>query len=302
MGTSKASLDLSGTPSLIALSGNELRLGTEGNNDIVFVRNGSVVGRVSSAGLVAQFDLANNSWLQARNAANSADLDLIRATAANATQLNTASGTSIALSVNGSTTWSVSSALTQDGTNGSDIVFNVSGTGLRMGTSDGADTGILMLSGGGAQNSSIRGAYCLLNGNEATGTGQAIIGAGNVAGALVRLFTSGAHPVEFYTAATLRMGVSGAGSITLERTNTAGGTTGNQTINKMAGSVNFAAAATTLTVTNSLVSATSNVFCAVQTGDATAAIKNVVPGAGSFVITLSAAATAETRVAFWVTN
>lgn len=87
-----------------------------------------------------------------------------------------------------------------------------------------------------------------------------------------------------------------------DATLTAGGTTGNQTIDKSAGSVNFAAAATTLTVTDSLVSTSSIIICTVLTNDGTAAIKNVVPGAGSFVITLTAAATAETRVGFVVIN
>lgn len=88
----------------------------------------------------------------------------------------------------------------------------------------------------------------------------------------------------------------------LDQTLTAGGTTGNQTINKSAGSVNFAAAATTLTVTCNKCTTSSIVVCTVLTDDATATIKNVVPGAGSFVITLTAAATAETRVGFWVLN
>lgn len=98
-----------------------------------------------------------------------------------------------------------------------------------------------------------------------------------------------------------RMGINGP-SLELERTNTAAGTTGAQTIDKMAGSVNFAAGATTLVVTNSLVAATSNIICMVQTNDATAVLKNCVPAAGSFTITLTAPATAETRVAFWVLN
>ena len=88
----------------------------------------------------------------------------------------------------------------------------------------------------------------------------------------------------------------------LDQTLTATGTTGNQTINKSAGSVNFAAAATTLTVTCNKCTANSVVICTVLTNDAAATIKNVVPAAGSFVITLGAAATAETRVGFWVLN
>jgi len=85
-------------------------------------------------------------------------------------------------------------------------------------------------------------------------------------------------------------------------TDTAGGTTGAQVIDKPKGSVNFAAAASSLVVTNSLVTADSHVYAVVKTADATAWIKNVVPGAGAFTINLGAAATAETRVAFWVTN
>jgi hypothetical protein len=85
-------------------------------------------------------------------------------------------------------------------------------------------------------------------------------------------------------------------------TNTAGGTTGNQTINKPSGTVNFAAAATAITVTNSTCSANSIVLAVVRTNDSTATIKNVVPAAGSFVITLTAGATAETSVGFLVLN
>lgn len=100
--------------------------------------------------------------------------------------------------------------------------------------------------------------------------------------------------------ATTKFAIAGTGAWTVYGTDTAAGTTGAQTINRPSGSVNFAAAATTLVVTNSLVSATSRVFCSIATDDATATIKNVVPASGSFTITLTAAATAETRVVFWV--
>lgn len=85
-------------------------------------------------------------------------------------------------------------------------------------------------------------------------------------------------------------------------TNTAGGTTGAQTINKPSGTVNFAAAATSLVVTNSLCTTSSIVFAVVRTNDTTATIKNVVPGSGSFTINLGAAATAETSVGFFIIN
>lgn len=88
----------------------------------------------------------------------------------------------------------------------------------------------------------------------------------------------------------------------LDETITAGGTTGNQTINKYAGSVNFAAAATSLTVTNSLVTTNSVIICTVATNDATMTSCNCVAGSGSFVINANAAATGETRVNFIVTD
>ena len=92
------------------------------------------------------------------------------------------------------------------------------------------------------------------------------------------------------------------GSLIIPKTITAGGTTGAQTINKPTGSVNFAAGATTLVVTNSLVSSTSLVIVQVYGTDVTATTARVTLAAGSFTITLNAAATAETKVGFFVTN
>lgn len=91
-------------------------------------------------------------------------------------------------------------------------------------------------------------------------------------------------------------------SVIVNKTITAGGTTGAQTINKSAGCVNFAAAATSLVVTNSLVSATSLVFADVSTNDTTLKSVQAVPGSGSFTLYGNAAATAETKVCFLVTN
>jgi len=96
--------------------------------------------------------------------------------------------------------------------------------------------------------------------------------------------------------------ISNAGKITVNATNTAGWTTGNQTINKTSWTVNIAAAWTTVTVTNSLVTTSSIVLTNLRTNDATATIKNVVPWSGSFVITLWAAATAEVSIWFFVIN
>ena len=92
------------------------------------------------------------------------------------------------------------------------------------------------------------------------------------------------------------------GKISYWATNTAAGTTGAQTINRPSGTVNFAAGATSLVVTNSLCTTASIVLPVIRTNDATAQIKNVVPAAGSFTINLSAAATSETSVGFFIIN
>jgi hypothetical protein len=99
-----------------------------------------------------------------------------------------------------------------------------------------------------------------------------------------------------------RFRVDNSGKITFDSTITAGGTTGNQTINKPSGTVNIAAAGTDVTVTNNLVTTSSIVMAVVRTNDTTAYIKNVVPSAGSFVIKLGAAATAEVSIGFIVNN
>jgi hypothetical protein len=93
-----------------------------------------------------------------------------------------------------------------------------------------------------------------------------------------------------------------AGDVRIEKTITAAGTAGAQTINKNAGSVNFAAAATSVTVTNNRVTANSVVVATIATQDATFSSVQAIPGAGSFTLVANAAATAETRVNFVVVN
>lgn len=90
--------------------------------------------------------------------------------------------------------------------------------------------------------------------------------------------------------------------INLDTTITPALTVGAQTINKPSWTVNIAAWQSSIVVTNSLVTTSSNVFVTVRTADATALVKNVVPTSGSFTITLNANATAETSLWFWVMN
>lgn len=93
-----------------------------------------------------------------------------------------------------------------------------------------------------------------------------------------------------------------SGAFSIPATNTTTGTTGAQTINKAAGSVNFAAGAQTLVVTNSYATANSIIVVTVYGSDATAISARVTPAAGAFTITLNATATAETKVAFYLFN
>ena len=111
---------------------------------------------------------------------------------------------------------------------------------------------------------------------------------------------SGTGRWNFYAAGTAANYF--AGDMQLDKTVTAGGTTGAQTINKNAGTVNFAAAASSLVVTDSRVTTSSIIICTVGTNDTTLKSVAAVAGAGSFTLHASAAATAETRVNFLIIN
>ena len=93
-----------------------------------------------------------------------------------------------------------------------------------------------------------------------------------------------------------------AGTISMPKTITAAGTTGAQTINKASGTVRFAAAAGSLVVTDSVVTANSIITGNLITNDTTAVLGAIVPASGSFTIYMKTNPTAETGVCFRVTN
>jgi len=64
-------------------------------------------------------------------------------------------------------------------------------------------------------------------------------------------------------------------------TKTAAGTTGAQTINRFAGTVNAAAGSTSLVLTNSLITVNTVMNITIQTNDATLTTVQAVPAAGS---------------------
>jgi hypothetical protein len=100
----------------------------------------------------------------------------------------------------------------------------------------------------------------------------------------------------------IAVGVVQADEARLLKTITAPGTNGAQTINRPAGTVNFAAAATSVVVTNSLVTTNSIIVATVGTNDTTMKSVAAVAAAGSFTLHANAAATAATRVNFLVIN
>lgn len=98
-------------------------------------------------------------------------------------------------------------------------------------------------------------------------------------------------------------GLTGVGAQIYDYTNTPAGTTGAQTINKPSGTVNFAATASSVVVTNSLCTINSLIFGQLRKSDVTFTnIKSIVPAAGSFTIVANNAATAETSVGWLIIN
>lgn len=113
-------------------------------------------------------------------------------------------------------------------------------------------------------------------------------------------FTVSSAGVPTLSATGVAWGI--VGDLRLDKTVTASGTNGAQTINKTSGSVNFAAAATSLVVTNSLVTTNSVILATAATNDSTLKSVAVVAAAGSFTLYANAAATSATRVNFLVLN
>lgn len=96
----------------------------------------------------------------------------------------------------------------------------------------------------------------------------------------------------------LGTGPNGFKRLYMDYTNT--GTVGTVTINKAAGKVNLATAATTLTVNNSLV--TVNSIIMLQLSSASAASLSVVASSGSFMITATGTVTSQLSIAFFIVS
>lgn len=131
-----------------------------------------------------------------------------------------------------------------------------------------------------------------------TATGAVTMNPANLA---VSLAPSGTGNATF--------GASGTGATTLQRLNTltvvstdTSGTPGNATMTTLSGRAAFAAAGTTVVITNAQVTAASKVFVSLRGGDATLTSVRVTPAAGSFTVTGNAAATAVTIFDYFIMN
>lgn len=183
-------------------------------------------------------------------------------------------------------------SLTQ--TTGNTAVQLVTGARLKLGTgttdyltSDGAST----ISAGGVLSGTC------LSARDNTGAGGNVLNVGTVGTASLLVTTSA--QVQIVNGAVLQY----SGALTNTTAGNSTGAPGNATLNTPTGRSAIAAAAASVTITNSLVSATSIVLVALQTADATLnTIRTIIPGAGSFVVTGNAAATGNTNIGWVVFN
>lgn len=91
------------------------------------------------------------------------------------------------------------------------------------------------------------------------------------------------------------------GKMTLP-TGDSSGTPGNATINQPTGKSAFAAAASTVVITNNLVTTATKVFIQLLDADATLVRITVVSGSGSFTVTGNGVATATTKFDWFIVN
>ena len=92
---------------------------------------------------------------------------------------------------------------------GSGNLIHTASVSVLGGTSDGSDNAVLTIAGGGAASDG-RGAYILMNGNEAAGTGILQLSCGSHVSAQILLRTYGSNSIEFLTNNTSRMVLSGS--------------------------------------------------------------------------------------------
>lgn len=145
----------------------------------------------SGSAIGPAFDLSNNQYLQARNAANTGYVGLIKADTSDNTVVNAITGKAINFDINSVTKLALNTT--------GDLVFSNTISNIMTDTVDGTDNKILHIAGGGASDiTGIRGAEVSVAGNEvATFGGRAAIYGGAVATGAIRLKLNHATPTVF---------------------------------------------------------------------------------------------------------
>jgi hypothetical protein len=257
-------------------SGSTNRLRVDGSGNIVQSSAATAGHRLYNTADEA----TNTEYLSLAWAANVATIRTVASGSGSTRHLVLGAGTISTLNLGGS--GSGASVLTGSTGTGNLALLTIQNS-VNWGSTTGTQSGLAIL---GTVNQSISGTW---NGILVNPT---MVTTGSGGASLLRLQADSADK--------FRVDVNG--KMVMDATMTAAATTGARTINKPSGSVNFAAAATSLVVTNSLVSADSIVTPVMMTADATCRIASVVPGSGSFTINMTAGCGAETRVGWVVHN
>jgi hypothetical protein len=175
--------------------------------------------------------LANETFLSARNAANTADVALIKLSSSDDTVINSSANDYLTLRLDDDANRLINF------TAGSDTVlelkFGDQSTAnqtfdISARTSDAADNGSVRISGGGAVDNIARGANLALYGNENSGAGWVILASGNASGADIRLDATDDLIFRFAANTTRALTFDSAGNDMLDMTWGDGGATATQ--------------------------------------------------------------------------
>jgi len=159
-------------------------------NDLVGLGMRSELADYISTLLPAGSVATNNAYIKGRNAANSADINLIKVDASDNTVINSSASDELILQLEDDASRLISFTAASDtalamkfgdaGTTAAQILT------VSASTSDADDDSVLQLTAGGSVSAS-RGAYIQLYGNEATSTGNLNLSSGSASGADVQI-------------------------------------------------------------------------------------------------------------------
>lgn len=147
--------------------------------------------------------LLNDVPLEGRDFADAAWIPLIKIDPSDDTIIDSLND--IVLNVNSVEKWRIQSA-----TNISKLVFSETDAYILANTSDGADTGVLWLLGGGDTNTVARGGAVTIGGNESAQPGHVILTSGNSGTSKIILQSVDSNGIEFKEGSTLKWNMKDA--------------------------------------------------------------------------------------------